>query len=167
VTDYRWADGQSDRLPAMATDLVSHRVAVTVAGGGSDGALEQQTATSEVLRVVSSSPGELEPVFEAMLANATRVCEAKFDVLYLFEGDAFRAVALHSAAPASFIEARRRQSLVPIIPGPRSGASTGVFSRPSQRALSMPSAQKLFSENFGAGVSAPAGNWLFRSNLFR
>ncbi len=85
-------------------------------------ALEQQTATSEVLKVISSSPGALEPVFEAMLANATRVCEAKFGVLYLFEGDAFRAVALHGASPASFIEARRRHPLVPIIPGPRSGA---------------------------------------------
>jgi hypothetical protein len=80
-------------------------------------ALEQQTATSEVLGVISSSPGDLEPVFEAMLANATRVCEAKFGVLYLFEGDAFRAVALHGAAPAAFIEARRRHPLLPIIPG--------------------------------------------------
>ncbi len=79
--------------------------------------LQQQTATSEVLQVISSSPGALEPVFEAMLANATRVCEAKFGVLYLFEGEAFRAVALHGAAPASFIEARRRHPLLPIIPG--------------------------------------------------
>ena len=68
-------------------------------------ALEQQTATSEVLQVISRSPGELEPVFEAMLAHAVRTCEAKFGTLYLCEGDGFRAVAMHNA-PAAFAEAR-------------------------------------------------------------
>ena len=57
--------------------------------------LEQQTATSEVLRVISSSRGELQPVFAAMLANAARICEAKYGLLWLVEADGFRPVAHH------------------------------------------------------------------------
>jgi class 3 adenylate cyclase len=79
-------------------------------------ALERQTATSEVLRIISSSPGKLEPVFNAMLANATRICEAKFGILYLTEGDAFRTVALYGAPPA-FAEARQREPVVRAGPG--------------------------------------------------
>src|SRR5262249_24247648 len=70
-------------------------------------ALEQQAATSEVLSVISSSPGELEPVFQAMLANAARICEAKFTAMYLNERSAFRTVAMHNAPPA-LAEMRRR-----------------------------------------------------------
>src|SRR5262249_28184748 len=69
--------------------------------------LQQQTATADVLKVISSSPGELEPVFQAMLANATRICEAKFGSMYLNEGSAFRTVAMHNAPPA-LAEMRRR-----------------------------------------------------------
>jgi len=78
--------------------------------------LQQQTATSEVLRVISSSPGELEPVFQAMLKNATRICEAKFGVLFLCEDGAFRTVALHNA-PAAFAEERRRNPVLRPHPG--------------------------------------------------
>src|SRR5262249_8073755 len=73
--------------------------------------LEQQTATSEVLQVISRSPGQLEPVFKAMLENAVRICEAKFGTMVLREGDAFRTVALHNAPPA-YAELRRRDPVI-------------------------------------------------------
>ncbi len=62
--------------------------------------LEQQTATSEVLRVISSSPGELEPVFQAMLANAVRICDSQFGTLFRHDDGAFQAVALFGTPPA-------------------------------------------------------------------
>src|SRR5262252_2208504 len=74
-------------------------------------ALEQQTATSEVLRVISSSRGELEPVFQAILENATRICDAKFGILFLSTGDGFRTAAMQNAPPA-LVEARRREPLL-------------------------------------------------------
>jgi two-component system, NtrC family, sensor kinase len=61
--------------------------------------VEQQTATSEVLHVISSSPGDLQTVFEAILGNAVRICEAKFGNLWLREGDKFRIVAIHGGSP--------------------------------------------------------------------
>jgi GAF domain-containing protein len=73
--------------------------------------LEQQTATSEVLKTISSSPGELEPVFQAMLENAVRICEAKFGALLLGEGDAFRVVAMHNPPPA-YAELRQREPII-------------------------------------------------------
>jgi signal transduction histidine kinase len=75
-------------------------------------ALEQQTATSEVLQVISSSPGELAPIFEAMLANGTRLCEAKFGNLYLYQRGALRIVGSHNV-PAAFAEVRRRGPFEP------------------------------------------------------
>ena len=77
--------------------------------------LEQQTATTDVLRVISNSSGDLQPVFDAVLANATRICEARFGMMWLIEGDEARCVALHNA-PEAFAELRQREPI--IRPGP-------------------------------------------------
>jgi adenylate cyclase len=82
-------------------------------------ALEQQTATSEVLQVISGSSGDLKPVFHAILANAVRICEANFGTLLLYDGSEFRLVAAHNPPPA-FAELRRRQPEV---------RSSGVLAR--------------------------------------
>jgi len=76
-----------------------------------DEAREERAANAEVLRLISSSPGELEPVFQSILQNATRICEAKFGTLYLRDADAFRVVAMHNTPPA-YAEARQREPLV-------------------------------------------------------
>ncbi len=78
--------------------------------------LQQQTATSEVLKVISSSPGDLEPVFETILRNAVRICDAKLGSLFLSEGeDKFRTTALYGAPPA-FAESRRRDPFLKATP---------------------------------------------------
>ena len=66
-------------------------------------------ATAEVLSIIARSPGELEPVFDAMLTNATRICEAEFATLYLYDGNSFRAVAATRNAPAAYVAARKRE----------------------------------------------------------
>ena len=73
--------------------------------------LERQTATSEVLHVISSSPGDLKPVFDAILENATRICQASFGALHLAEGDVYRNAATYNVPPA-YAEARQRDPMV-------------------------------------------------------
>ena len=75
-------------------------------------ALKQQTATSEVLQVISSSPGDLQPVFASMLRNAVRICDAQWGNIYRWDGEALRALASHNT-PSAFAEARERISLRP------------------------------------------------------
>ena len=72
--------------------------------------LQQQTATADVLKVISSSPGELEPVFDTILENAVRICGAKFGNLMLREGDGFRVGATHGAHPA-YVEYLRSEQV--------------------------------------------------------
>src|SRR5215471_6439470 len=76
-----------------------------------DEALEQVSATSDILKIISKSPGELGPVFDAMLENATHICDAKFATLYLREGDIWRAVAATRDAPPGYVKARKRNLL--------------------------------------------------------
>jgi two-component system, NtrC family, sensor kinase len=89
--------------------------------------LDQQTATSEVLRVISSSQGELDPVFQAMLANAIRICEAKFGILMLRHGDGFRSVAINGA-PSAYTEAMVQNPYIP----PRPGSGLVVLAQTKQ-----------------------------------
>jgi GAF domain-containing protein len=74
--------------------------------------LEQQTASSEVLKVISTSTGDLQPVFETMLEKAVRICDAKFGNIYRWDGETFRLLSAHNT-PSAFAEARRRAPLQP------------------------------------------------------
>src|SRR5438046_7293092 len=91
-------------------------------------ALEQQTATSEVLGVISSSPGELEPVFQAMLENAMRICAARFGIMFEYANGAFRALSLLGIPPA-FKEFHREARVW----GPDTGL--GQLSGPRRRSI--------------------------------
>ena len=87
--------------------------------------LEQQTATSEVLQVISSSPGDLEPVFATMLEKAVRICDAKFGNIYRWDGDALHLMASYNT-PAAFAEARGRS---PNRPGPQTPAGRMIATK--------------------------------------
>jgi two-component system, NtrC family, sensor kinase len=96
-----------------------------------DEALEREKATAEVLQVISSSPGELEPVFESLLENAVRICEAKFGNLFIYENNSFRVVAMQNAPPA-YREFWQREPVVvvgdePGVPLARQAATKGVI----------------------------------------
>jgi class 3 adenylate cyclase len=88
-------------------------------------ALEQQTATSEVLQVISSSPGDVQPVFATMLENAVRICDAKFGNIYRWNGDALQLMASYNA-PAAFAEVRGRS---PNLPGPQTPAGRMIATK--------------------------------------
>jgi transcriptional regulator with GAF, ATPase, and Fis domain len=99
----RGPDGEKKTVAVLTRELDRARQQLSEA-------LEQQTATSEVLQVISSSPGELEPVFQTMLENATRICDAKFGTMFRFDGEAFRPMAMVNTPPAltSFLQRRGR-----------------------------------------------------------
>jgi class 3 adenylate cyclase len=96
---------------------------------------EQHTATSEILRVISSSPSDLQPVFQAMLKNAVRLCDAKFGNIYRWDGDALHLVATQNV-PAAFVHARGRSPLRPSAQTPtgRMIATKTVVHAPDMRA---------------------------------
>ena len=116
----RQSGGDRDRdRPAAQRPSAAH--------GRSSESLEQQTATSDVLKVISSSTGDMEPVFETLLANALRICEAKFGHILLYDGDSFQGTHLHDVPPAyrSFWEQHGR-----IRPNPNN--ALGQLSRTKQ-----------------------------------
>jgi two-component system, NtrC family, sensor kinase len=100
---------RTDDLSQRTTDLTQRTADLTEA-------LEQQTATSEVLQVISSSPGYLEPVFQAMLENATRICEAKFGVVFSFDGNEFHFEA-QVGTPPKLAEHNRARPMPQPLPG--------------------------------------------------
>src|SRR5215475_12776211 len=105
-----------------------------------DQALAQLSATSEVLSVISSSAGELQPVFQTMLAKAVEICEAKFGALWLVDGDGYRTAALHGDLPEAYVEQWRSGTLhhpkaaVPMARAIKSRASVHIFDMLNEKA---------------------------------
>src|SRR6516165_4627180 len=90
-----------------------------------DEALEREKATAEVLRIISASPGELQPVFDRMLANATRLCQANIGILALYENGDFRTGAMHNVPPA-LVELRQREPVFHVSPQSANGRAVAT-----------------------------------------
>jgi len=101
----------------LFTELEEKNKALTQAHAQVSEALDQQTATSEILRVISGSPRDVQPVFETILANASRLCEATFAAVFLYDGEAL-AIAAHQNASPQFIDYFTRTRLFPSLDGP-------------------------------------------------
>jgi adenylate cyclase len=128
----RKTEARKAQIPRVSTPDLQEQVAALTRELKES--LEQQTATSEVLKVISSSPSELKPVFEAILENATRICEAKFGNLFLYADNSFRIAAQKNAPPAYAERWRQRPVLVvgdnPHNPLDRLAASKSVIDMP-------------------------------------
>src|SRR5262249_21426960 len=111
--------------------------------------LAQQTATSDVLQVISSSPGDLNPVFQTILANATRICEANFANIYRWDGDGLSLVATQNT-PLAYVEARRR---LPMRPDPKTPLGRMVATRNVVQVADL-AADECYIERIPASVAA-------------
>jgi hypothetical protein len=123
---------RNDQISNLRRELRQRTNDLTERTAGLTEALEQQTATSQVLQVISSSPGDLQPVFATMLENAVRICDARFGNIYRWDGEVLLLVATENTPPA-FAEERKsgllRQSTVNCRCGTRTGAGHLCLSR--------------------------------------
>jgi GAF domain-containing protein len=131
-----------NELRQRTTDLTERTADLTEA-------LEQQTATSEVLQVISSSPGDLQPVFASMLENAVRICDATFGNIYRWDGEALHLLAAENTPPA-FAEARKR---LPRHPGPNTPAGRTIATRAVVHVADL-AAERAYVEHDPATVEA-------------
>ena len=134
-----------NELRQRTTDLTERTADLTEA-------LEQQTATSEVLQVISSSPGDLQPVFATMLENAVRICDATFGNIYRWDGEALHIVATHNTPPA-FAEDRRRS---PYRPYPQSPIGHMVAAKTVVHISDITAEEVYIAQHDPAAVSAVA-----------
>ena len=112
--------------------------------------LEQQTATSEVLQVISSSPGDVEPVFATMLENAARLCDARFGNIFRWDGDAMYLVATHNTPPG-FAEFRRRS---PIRPSPEHASGRTIATKTAVHVADLAAEQSYIEQRDPSYVAA-------------